>query len=428
MRRRNPVVFLVALALAATFVLPAAAQSRRGGAATAPRDTSRTLPALGDRDMLLDAARSAWRYVDRQYQPESGFVNSVINYHYATVWDIGSGIAALYCARRLDLVADDEYDRRMRRTLRTLRETKMFDGVAFNKNYATRTGGIAGRNQQERDPEQRGYGWSATDLGRLLMILKIVERNEPRYAEEVRAVVARLDFSRLVADGYLRGEDLSPAGRQRRYQEGKLGYEQYAATGFAVWGHPVEKALSLTENTFPVTVMGIPLLGDRRGSYNLTSEPLVMLGLEAGWTPEQRELAWRVLAAQEERWRRTGTVTMVSEDALNRPPYFLYYSVHSNGKEFPVEAPDGAPPGDTPRTVSVKAAFGWHALLPSAYTLLGIERVAPARTERGWGAGVFEADGRVSGGENVNTAAVVLEAALYARTGRPLIEGPHPAR
>jgi hypothetical protein len=36
---------------------------------------------------------------------------------------------------------------------------------------------------------------------------------------------------------------------------------------------------------------------------------------------------------------------------------------------------------------------------------------------------VFEDSGRISGGENVNTAAVILEATLYTRRGgRPLIE------
>ena len=41
----------------------------------------------------------------------------------------------------------------------------------------------------------------------------------------------------------------------------------------------------------------------------------------------------------------------------------------------------------------------------------------------GWGSGVYEGTGEPTGGHNLNTAAVILEAALYSATGRPLVEG-----
>jgi len=390
-------------------------------AAAAPRPSGRS-GALNDRDVFMNAARTAWTYIDRQYNPETGLVNSVTNYRYATVWDIGSGLLALYSANQLGLLPDADYDGRMRRALRTLTETAIYDNGAFNKNYHTGTGRIAGRNGQEEETRD-GYGWSATDLGRLLLALKIVAVNQPQYAAQVQAIVQRLDFNRLVRGGYLQGEDLGPRShRPRSYQEGRLGYEQYAALGYAAWGHPADRAMRLT-TTRPITVLGVPLLADTRGGDLLTSEPFVMYGLEAGWSPEVRDLAWRVLAAQEARYRQTGAVTIVNEDALNGPPYFLYYSVYADGKDFPVAPPEGAPPGPTPRTVSTKGAYGWHALLPSAYTWLAVQKVEGSRTSSGWGAGVFEDSGRISGGENVNTAAVILEATLYTRRGgRPLIE------
>ena len=385
--------------------------------------------AINDRDLFMDAARTAWTYVDGQYNPRTGLVNSVAGYKYATVWDIGSGLLALYSANQLGLLPDADYDPRMRRALQTLTETRLFDNAAFNKNYHTDDGRIAGRNGQEEETRD-GYGWSALDLGRLLLALKVVAANQPQYAAQAQAIVNRIDFSRVVGDGYLRGEDLGPRSRRARaYQEGRLGYEQYSALGYAAWGHAPQNALRLG-NARPITVMGVPLLADTRGGDLLTSEPFVMYGLEAGWTPEIRDLAWRVLAAQEARYRQTGSVTIVNEDALNGPPYFLYYSVFGDGKEFPVAPPEGAAPGPTPRTVSTKGAYGWHALLPSAYTWTAVQKVAGARTSRGWGAGVFEESGRISGGENVNTAAVILEATLYTRRGgRPLLEpAPTPAR
>ncbi|MBA3949777.1 MAG: DUF3131 domain-containing protein, partial [Acidobacteria bacterium] len=76
---------------------------------------------------------------------------------------------------------------------------------------------------------------------------------------------------------------------------------------------------------------------------------------------------------------------------------------------------------------STKAAFGWHALAPSAYTLRAIRTVRPAAGPNGWASGVYERGGSTNV-PNINTAAVVLEAALYARLGRPLLQAGGGAR
>lgn len=388
-------------------------------------DAQRTPAALADRELYESAARTAYAYVEGNYNAQTGWINSVEGYPFATVWDIGSGLMALFCADQLDLLDGDEYDRRMRRALQSLIEARLFEDAAFNKSYSTATGQIAGRAGQESATSERGYGWSVTDIGRLMNVLRVIDANHPQYRDLITQIVGRMDYSRLIRDGYLRGEDLDSRGRLRRYQEGRVGYEQYAANGFALWGRNAAQAMNVRQNTREVTVLGIPLLRDVRPEYHLTSEPFLMMGLETGFSGEMRDLAWRVLAAQEARWRQTGTITLVSEDALTGAPFFLYYSVHADGREFLVQPPAGAPDGPRPRTVSTKAAFGWHALFPSHYTWSGVQRVEGARAPGGWGSGVFEESGRVSGAPNVNTAAIVLEAALYyARGGRPLIHPP----
>ncbi len=380
-------------------------------------------PRADDTQLFMEAARTAWTYVEKQYQPATGLVNSVADYPYATVWDIASGLAALYCAEQLDLLAGEEYDRRMRRALRTLRTMKLYDGAAYNKNYSTRTGAVAGRTDRDRRVSQRGYGWSVIDLGRLLVWLKIIETNQPQYAADVQAIVRRFAYPRLVKGGYLRGEDVSPAGRKRAYQEGRIPYEQYAAAGFAAWGHAPDSALSFSRHALPIQVLEVPLMADRRGNDHLTSEPLVLLGLELGWTDEARELSSRVLDVQRERHRRTGQVTMVSEDAIPVAPYyFYYYAVNHHGRQFAVVTQFGGLQPPELRWVSTKAAYAWHALLPGDYTRQAVQAVqAAASASRGWASGVFERTGNSTGGQNVNTAAVVLEAALYHLRGRPLV-------
>ena len=373
------------------------------------------------REFLLASARSAWAYVRRNYHSSTGFVGATDVYQFVTMWDVGSILGAYLAARELGFITPEDYRGRVSRVLRSLESARLHDGVAFNRLYAARSGQMVGRDHR---PTTRGHGWSATDLGRLLLWLKIVAAHDPEHEPAARRVVARLGLERIVRDGYLRGEELTPRGRRRLFQEGRIGYEQYAAAGFALWDIRADSALDLHVNSTPVEVLGQTVLADRRGDDLLTSEPVVMLGLELGWpSADWERLARAVLAAQEERHRRTGVVTIVSEDAVPRPPaYFYYYLLHHNGQDFVVVTPGHDLVTWNIRWVSAKATFAWHALFPSAYTWLALQTVKGAESPNvGWSAGVYEGSKVRVPSNNLNTAAVILESAAYAIRGCPLI-------
>jgi len=148
--------------------------------------------------------------------------------------------------------------------------------------------------------------------------------------------------------------------------------------------------------------------------------------MELGWwDPRWREQAERALAAQEARHRQTGQITMVSEDAVPVAPYyFYYYTLYDAGEPFAVRALGSRVPDPEPRWVSAKAAFAWYALFPGAYPWRAVEAVAErAAGETGWHAGIFERTGRPTGSQNINTAAVILEAAVYRASRKPLVTG-----
>src|SRR5207247_2052811 len=126
-------------------------------------------------------------------------------------------------------------------------------------------------------------------------------------------VVSRLSMDRLIAGGYLQGSDVGSRGALGLYQEGRIGYEQYAARGFAAWHALAPRALRLSENALPVTVMGQPLVADIRGRDHLTNDPFTLMGLELGWDHETEQLALRLLAAQDTRYQQTGRVTLIGE-------------------------------------------------------------------------------------------------------------------
>lgn len=363
------------------------------------------------------AAATAWRYIEENTHGTTGLVRATPAYGNATTWDIASTLGAIYSAWRLELIDDAEYRDRMGRLLATIERLPLYDGVAYHKIYTVADGVMvdgAGR------PSRRGYAWSATDLGRFLVWLAIIARNDTVHAAAAARIAERMDYDRIVRDGYMWGEDRNR--RQPAFQEGRVGYEQYAAAGFAMWGHAPEHAVDPMRHARPVEVWGQTLLEDERGHDRVTSEPFIMIGLELGLEGPLLDMAEAMLALQRIRFENSDTVTIASEDALDVPPYyFYYYCVYCNGKPFIIDIHTPGHELDAPRWVSTKGAFGWHALLPDDYTRLAVRTVAAARGADGWQSGVFEGTTRPTGTRDVNTAALILEAALYVVGGGPLL-------
>jgi len=439
MRLNKRLWCLATLALLALSATGAEAQSRTKKKPRPKPTPTRPVPAsdpagstspdranvIDERQLFLNAARIAWAFADRNYQPATGLSRAHDTYQYVTLWDIASGLAATHSAHELGFISDAIYNQRIQRTLSTLATADLFENVAFNRSYDSKTGKMIDRKQRI---SSRGYGWSVTDIGRLLIWLRILAVNQPQFAAQATSIVKRLDMSRLIRDGYLRSEDLSPTtGALHPFQEGRIGYEQYTAAGLALWGHRAENALNARLNAVPASVLGVPIVADKRGDERITSEPYIMMGMETGWySPELRQQAWRVLAAQEARYKATGILTMVSEDALPDPPYyFYYYDVYRQGRSFVVDGPIGGPFVESPRWISSKAAFAWHALLPSPYTLAVLQAVQGSGLPgRGWGAGVYEGSLRPTGDASLNTAALILEAAVFNLRGHPFLVTP----
>ncbi len=369
--------------------------------------------------LIADAARAAWAYLKRNYSPETGLVRAHDEYRYVTIWDVASALAGYWAAARLGLADTVDYRVRTTRALATLGDISLFEGRLFNKVYDAETGEAV---DAATEPSIHGYGWSAIDLGRLLLWLRIL-RADAELAPLVDSVVARIDIAAAMNDGLLQGRERSGAAGARSYQEGRLGYEQYAARGFALWGADVGAASDFFAHAVIDSAYGRPIPRDIRGTDCLTSEPLVLAGMEFGWDPAWGEVARAALEAQHARFLATDTVTVASEDASSEAPhYFYYYCIGADGEAFAVRAKGEGELLDGPRAVSTKAALAWYALAPSRYTARAVRTVAAGvDTSGAWPAGVLEGSGVPSGGENVNTAGVILEAAVYARDGAPFL-------
>ncbi|HEY6089918.1 MAG TPA: DUF3131 domain-containing protein [Gemmatimonadaceae bacterium] len=374
--------------------------------------------------LYMDGARLAWKYVENNTQSSTGLAKAHETFQYITTWDIASQIGATYSAHELGIIDDANYDGRIKKILATLTSMPLFEGAAFNRFYDSQNGQMVSRDFK---PSTSGFGWSTTDIGRLLIWLRVLAVNQPQYAAQATAIKNRLNMGRLISGGTLQGVDVAANGVKSTYAETGLGYEQYAAGGFALWSQRASSSLNPTANARTQSVLGTNIWVDSRGNARATSEPYIMMGLETGfWATALRDQATALLAAQKARYDQQGIITIATEDAMpDAPYYFYYYSVYHSGQTFVVEGPGYGTVVSNPRWISSKAAFAWRAIMPTDYTLKAFNAVqAAAIPGHGWGAGVYEGSLKPTGYPTLNTAGMILESALYQKNGKPFLSEP----
>jgi hypothetical protein len=372
----------------------------------------------------LRLARAAWSYFERNTR-ESGLVDSVDGFPSTTLWDLGSSLMAILAARELGLIDQRALLQRSGRMLDALAKVKLIAGTLPNRGYDTRT--LLPVDYDGKPLAAGAGGWSALDLGRFGVPLELLAWRAPALSGRIRALLSRWQLDAATQGGELQGGELSAGGAVVRSQEGRLGYEQYAAESLALLGLDVARARDFHRHLRPVTVSGQPVPVDDRapaqhgGAQNpVLSEPWILLGLEFGLDEDSRPLARAVLLAQEARFKQTGLLTAVSEDNLDRAPFFVYATVFDDGQPWRVYDTQGRDQ-QALRTLSTKAALGWAALFRDEY----VERLEAAAEEMGMeGKGLYS--GRYEQGTGLNqamtanTCGIALEALAFRLRG-PLL-------
>jgi hypothetical protein len=366
-------------------------------------------------------ALKAWEYFEKNYNAESGLVDSVAGFHFTTLWDTSSYILATISAYRLDLIATAEFHSRISAVLKALDKLPLYNNELPNKSYNTKTLQMTDYQNQDSD---EGIGWSAIDIGRLFVPLNILVFDFPEYTVTIRNMLKKWDYTRLFAGGVLYGTSRVGAVEELN-QEGRLGYEEYVCKSFALMGFDVSKAYSYLDYTGFIDVVGVDVPIDVRlpakyGAHTYTlSEPYILDGVEFGWDYYSRELAWRVYSAQEARYKETGIPTAVTETALDQDPYFVYNTVFGDSTPWACVTSEGLR-SEAWRTFSTKAAFGWSVLFRTAYAGFLFNEANQLAADGGFRAGIYEQDGRINTVQTCNTNGVILEAMHYKKFG-PLV-------
>ncbi|MGM3307092.1 DUF3131 domain-containing protein [Anabaena sp. WFMT] len=367
-------------------------------------------------------ARQAWSYFQRNWNDKTGLVNSVDGFASVTMWDQAAAIAALVSARELNIVSASEFDGKMSQTLKTLATIPLYKGELPNKVYNSQT--LIPVNYGQLDKKEE-IGWSAIDLGRMAIWLKIIGAKYPQMRSQTEAVWKHWQVNRLTKNGQMFGTSVVN-GKEQYNQEGRLGYENYAAYGLQLWGLNVNKALEYTANTAFVNLYGQGIPYDKRDAKNsgannyVLSEPYILDGIETGFQALPKAYADRVLAAQEARYLATKQLTAVTEDNLDRPPYFVYGTLFVNGQAW-ATITDTQQKYNNLRFLSAKAAIGWYTLYDTAYTRQLFDFVQTnLKSEKGWYNGFYESLGQPNKALTANNNGVILESLLYKQVGKPL--------
>jgi len=362
-------------------------------------------------------AETAWNYFEVNRQSTTGLFNSVHNYPYTTLWDVGSGLAAMVSAHQIGILAGDRFNRWMGQALDTIADLPTYRGELPNREYSTKTGRMIDLRSRASN---EGSGWSALDIGRMMTWLRITYDLYPEHRDTIDRAISGWDFTRLSAKGDMQGT-FYDGEQEKLRQEGRLGYEQYAAAGYREWGVVLPNALDY-DTLQPVTLLGVELAHDPRNRAYLTSEPFIMAAMEYGEIdPYYTELTEAMFDLQRTRYEALGILTAVSEDSIDRKPWFLYNSVFFDGKPWQCVRPSGTEFPEL-RTISTKAAIAWDAVFGGPYGAKLSEATTPTRHGSfGYYAGLWESGG-INKSLNINTNAVILESMLYRfRGGKPFI-------
>ncbi len=380
----------------------------------------------------LEWAKIAWRYFENNHSEKTGLVNVMDRYSSTTMWCTGDYLAAMSSARQLGLIDKREFDRRLSSLLGFLNRMPLFQGRTPNRFYDTETGSMVGYDRQPGEA-----GWSAIDIGRLLVWLAAVSNRYPEYAEYIQRAILRWNFCDLLdCRGSLFGGSLVD-GEVRLIQEGRLGYEEYAAHGFQAWGFDTAQASELAPYS-TVRVQGVDLLHDSRdpresGSFApLVTLPFVLLGMEFNWdrvegggrldsrhsAPELARLAEGIYKAQERRYEEERIHTARTDHPVSQPPFFVYDSLFAAGYPWNTMGESGE---SLPQLalVSTRAAFGLWSLWKTSYTDHLLEVVCALHDpSRGWYEGRYERTGAYDESISCSTNAVILEVLLYKKVGK----------
>ncbi|EGU31947.1 hypothetical protein VII00023_07824 [Vibrio ichthyoenteri ATCC 700023] len=359
--------------------------------------------------------KKAQYYLERNRNKSTGLWDSVQGYTHSTMWDVASGIAGTLALEALNLKSKEQTHLELGKTLTTLRQMPLYKGWLPNREYSTKTGMPSGRLSST---PSNGNGWSALDIGRLLIWLKILSQQHPELEEEILDLLSYWELNKAIHKGTLYGTKLYN-GKEYYRQEGRHGYLQYAATGFQLFGYKVPLP-DINDYISSIEISGTTLDIDNRNVPFMTSDPYVLASLEFGQHDSWNQIS-SIYSLHKQHSKKENKLFSYAEDAMNKNPWFAYNNLFYYGKSWTSVSPGGKVI-ENPQILSHKVAFGFSVIFDDVFSQQLYQAVLSNSLQaRSIPTGQYE-NGGTNTAFNINTNSLILVALWYKQNGKqPLL-------
>jgi hypothetical protein len=361
-------------------------------------------------------ATMAWQYFEKNVQERTGLMNAANKFKSASVWDWANGVYGIFAAKKLGIISQDRFERMLHQFLRTMQEMKMFNNELPNKTYNTKYAKMTNyRNEKVED----GTGWSVADIARLLAVMNVIYQCEYNMRPAVEKLMLRYRYCRLLS---VYGDMYGASFRNNEisiHKETMTGYEEYLARSMELWGHNADEARRY-KFVKEVELYGVKVPTDTRKFYSnfVGSESYWNTGFDYG--PDDEEMGQyvrNIYQVQEERYNHTGQLTAITEDNIDRKPYFLYNTIYTNGEPFKIINHD-AEDHQKLKSVSTKAGLSMKHLFNTPYSHKIFDYLKTNYDpENGYYAGIYETTAGNNKALTLNTNSNILKGLLYANIG-----------
>jgi hypothetical protein len=361
-------------------------------------------------------AKKAGYYFERNKNENTGLTDSVQGYHYTTMWDVASDIGAILALEALELNTTVQADAKLNRILTTLAAIPLYNNQLPNREYNTETGLPSGKKNN-----RNGNGWSALDIGRLLIWLEITKQQKPYFQKQVNIITERWLLSRAVHKKTLYGTQYTKNDEFYR-QEGRLGYLQYAAQGYQLAGFDVANSF-IRDHAKVVNVDDISLYIDTRNVPFFTTDPYVLQAIEIGENTAWWNQLEPVYQLHKQQYNQSKKLWIFAEDAINKSPWFSYNNIYFYGKSW-LSTSSGGKPIENPQVFSNKIAFGLSVLFEGTFSdTLKQTVIENSRSSRVIPAGIYQ-NNAPNTSYNINTNSLILVSLWYKARGNKAILKP----
>jgi len=347
------------------------------------------------------------------------------------MWNTADIVMANMAAFELRIISEHEFDGRTSSILNFLNTMYLTANKLPNLTYNT-----SSAMKVDFSNKQVETGWSAIDIGRLLISLKILGQRYAQYQEFIDRIVLRFDLCNAIDSNGNIYSGIWAGDKITRYREGSLGAKEYIARGYQAWGFGTNRT-SAFEPFIKERIYGIDLLIDGKDERetksvnSVTSYNYILDGIEFEWdnlgnpsNPDfveidkrYKEQAENIYKIQKTRYENDRIITARSNYQSNSSPYFVFNTVFGNGYPWNVVDGEGKYYKDK-GLLSTSASFGLWVLWNESYTDEIMELVKNAFDPlSGWYEGRYEQSGSFEKTITLTTNALVLEALWFKTNG-----------